>query len=67
MVPRYTRPVMAAIWSPENRYRIWFEIEALAETWLATISRKQNQYGAIRDNHKTKYNAKTSLTCRSSK
>ena len=30
MVPRYTRPVMAAIWSPENRYRIWFEIEALA-------------------------------------
>ena len=30
MVPRYTRPVMAAIWSPENRFRIWFEIEALA-------------------------------------
>ncbi|MDG6094472.1 adenylosuccinate lyase [Acetobacter sp. AN02] len=30
MVPRYTRPVMAAIWAPENRYRIWFEIEALA-------------------------------------
>ncbi|MDJ0388593.1 adenylosuccinate lyase [Roseomonas sp. E05] len=30
MVPRYTRPEMAAIWSPEARYRIWFEIEALA-------------------------------------
>jgi len=30
MVPRYTRPDMAAIWAPENRYRIWFEIEALA-------------------------------------
>ncbi len=30
MIPRYTRPAMAAIWSPENRYRIWFEIEALA-------------------------------------
>src|SRR5947209_14758858 len=30
MVPRYTRPEMAAIWAPENRYRIWFEIEALA-------------------------------------
>ena len=29
MVPRYTRPAMAAIWAPENRYRIWFEIEAL--------------------------------------
>ncbi|MCQ8241179.1 adenylosuccinate lyase [Rhizosaccharibacter radicis] len=30
MIPRYTRPVMAAIWAPANRYRIWFEIEALA-------------------------------------
>ncbi|KON63897.1 adenylosuccinate lyase [Komagataeibacter europaeus] len=40
MVPRYTRPVMAAIWSPENRYRIWFEIEALACEAMA-------EYGAI--------------------
>jgi len=30
MVPRYSRPDMVAIWSPESRYRIWFEIEALA-------------------------------------
>ncbi|MBE9607556.1 adenylosuccinate lyase [Acetobacteraceae bacterium H6797] len=30
MIPRYSRPEMVAIWSPENRYRIWFEIEALA-------------------------------------
>ncbi|MFC3126646.1 adenylosuccinate lyase [Pseudoroseomonas globiformis] len=30
MVPRYARPEMSAIWSPESRYRIWFEIEALA-------------------------------------
>jgi adenylosuccinate lyase len=30
MVPRYARPEMAAIWSSESRYRIWFEIEALA-------------------------------------
>ncbi|MBY0339266.1 MAG: adenylosuccinate lyase [Acetobacteraceae bacterium] len=30
MVPRYSRPEMAAIWSPAERYRIWFEIEALA-------------------------------------
>jgi adenylosuccinate lyase len=30
MVPRYARPEMTAIWSPETRYRIWFEIEALA-------------------------------------
>ncbi|MHA1113375.1 MAG: adenylosuccinate lyase [Alphaproteobacteria bacterium] len=30
MIPRYTRPEMAAIWAPENRFRIWFEIEAHA-------------------------------------
>ena len=37
MVPRYTRPAMAAIWAPENRYRIWFEIEALACEAMARI------------------------------
>ena len=37
MVPRYTRPAMAAIWSPENRYRIWFEIEALAAEGMARV------------------------------
>ncbi len=37
MVPRYTRPEMAAIWSPEERYRIWFEIEALAAEAMAAI------------------------------
>ena len=37
MVPRYTRPAMAAIWAPENRYRIWFEIEALAAEAMAAI------------------------------
>ena len=37
MVPRYTRPAMAAIWSPENRFRIWFEIEALAAEGMARI------------------------------
>jgi adenylosuccinate lyase len=37
MVPRYTRPEMAAIWAPENRYRIWFEIEALACEAMAQI------------------------------
>ncbi len=37
MIPRYTRPQAAAIWSPENRYRIWFEIEALACEAMARI------------------------------
>ena len=30
MIPRYSRPEMVAIWSPETRFRIWFEIEAHA-------------------------------------
>ena len=30
MIPRYTRPEMAHIWEPENRFRIWLEIETLA-------------------------------------
>ena len=30
MISRYSRPAMARIWAPENRYRIWFEIEAHA-------------------------------------
>lgn len=30
MIPRYTRPDMARIWEPENRFRIWLEIETLA-------------------------------------
>ena len=37
MIPRYTRPEMAAIWSPEARYRIWFEIEAHATDKLAGL------------------------------
>ncbi len=35
MVPRYTRPVMAAIWSPSSRFAHWFEIEALAAEAMA--------------------------------
>ncbi|MEM8754111.1 MAG: adenylosuccinate lyase [Pseudomonadota bacterium] len=30
MIPRYSNPDMAAIWSPETKFRIWFEIEAHA-------------------------------------
>ncbi|MFC0384651.1 adenylosuccinate lyase [Muricoccus vinaceus] len=37
MVPRYTRPEMAAIWSPEARFRLWFEIEALAAEAMADL------------------------------
>lgn len=30
MIPRYSRPEMTAIWSPETKFRIWYEIEAHA-------------------------------------
>ncbi len=37
MVPRYSRPAMTAIWEPEARLRIWFEIEAHATQKLADL------------------------------
>jgi len=37
MIPRYSRPEMVAIWSPETRFRIWFEIEAHACDALAEL------------------------------
>lgn len=37
MIPRYTRPEMAAIWDPQTRYRIWFEIEAYAADAMAEL------------------------------
>ena len=37
MIPRYSRPEMTTIWSPESRFRIWFEIEAHACDALAQI------------------------------
>ncbi|MFN3371532.1 MAG: adenylosuccinate lyase [Sphingomonadaceae bacterium] len=37
MIPRYSRPEMVAIWAPETRYRIWFEIEAHATDALAEL------------------------------
>jgi len=37
MVPRYSRPEMVSIWSPETKFRIWFEIEAHACDALARL------------------------------
>ncbi len=37
MVPRYSRPDMTAIWTPESRFRIWFAIEAHATDALAEL------------------------------
>jgi adenylosuccinate lyase len=37
MIPRYTRPEMAALWEPQTRFRIWFEIEAHAADAMAEL------------------------------
>ena len=37
MIPRYSRPEMSQIWEPENKFRIWFEIEAHACDALAEL------------------------------
>ena len=60
MVPRYARPAMTAIWAPENRFRIWFEIEALAAEAMAqqgmipgTAARTIRERGAAKVAHIT--------------
>jgi adenylosuccinate lyase len=37
MIPRYARPEMTAIWTPENRFAIWLEIETLAMEAMAAL------------------------------
>jgi adenylosuccinate lyase len=37
MIPRYSRPEMTAIWSAENRYRIWWQIEIFAAEAMGRI------------------------------
>src|SRR3954463_4276306 len=37
MIPRYSRPEMAAIWDPQTHFRIWFEIEAHASDAMADL------------------------------
>src|SRR6476620_10143092 len=37
MVPRYSRPPMTAIWSAENRYRVWWQIEVFAAEAMGRI------------------------------
>ena len=37
MIPRYSRPEMSAIWSAENRYRIWWQIEVFAAEAMGQV------------------------------
>ena len=46
MVPRYARPAMTAIWEPEARYRIWFEIEAHAAVKMGEMGTVPASAGA---------------------
>ncbi|MFP3361117.1 adenylosuccinate lyase, partial [Planococcus sp. SIMBA_143] len=51
MIERYTRPEMGAIWTEENRYNAWLEVEILAcEAWaeLGIIPKEDVQ--KIREN-----------------
>ena len=37
MIPRYSRPEMVNVWSPETKFRVWFDIEAHACDAMAAI------------------------------
>lgn len=37
MIERYTRPEMKELWSEENRYKSWLEVEILADEALSLI------------------------------
>jgi adenylosuccinate lyase len=37
MISRYSRPEMASIWSEQNKYRIWLEVETLALEGMAKV------------------------------
>ncbi|KGM33454.1 adenylosuccinate lyase [Inquilinus limosus] len=37
MIPRYSRPEMTRIWEPENKYRIWLDIEVAALEAMAQL------------------------------
>jgi adenylosuccinate lyase len=43
MVSRYSRATMADIWSPQTRFRIWFEIEAHTTDAMAKLARIPTQ------------------------
>ena len=59
MVPRYSRPAMTAIWSAENRFKIWWQIEVFAAEAMGKVGmipaedaasiRKAYDDGALRE------------------
>ena len=56
MIERYTRPEMGKIWSDENRFRIWLEIETLAteaQAELGVVPREAAEAVRARGNFET--------------
>ena len=51
MIPRFSRPEMTAIWEPENRFKIWLEIEML-------VCEAQAEIGVIPKDSPAKIRAK---------
>ncbi|MHB9782544.1 adenylosuccinate lyase [Streptococcus sp. 10F2] len=50
MLERYTRPEMGAIWSEENKYRAWLEVEILAaEAWAVLGEIPQEDVSLLRE------------------
>ncbi|MDK6233864.1 adenylosuccinate lyase [Aerococcus sanguinicola] len=50
MIPRYTRPEMAQVWSDDNRYKCWLEVEILAaEAWAELGEIPQEDAQKIRE------------------
>jgi adenylosuccinate lyase len=47
MIPRYSRPEMRAIWEPETRFRIWFEIEAHAASAMVGLGVVPKEAAAV--------------------
>ena len=44
MIERYSRPEMANIWSEENKYRAWLEVEILADEASLVMPPKYNRF-----------------------
>ena len=57
MIPRYNRPLLETIWSDQNKYKIWTEIECLIAEQLANL-KKIPRIAAIEIRKKAKFNVK---------
>ncbi len=51
MIPRYTRPEMGRIWSDENRFRSWLEVELAASEALAELGEAPAEAAAALRRH----------------